>query len=170
MANTSPASNTGPSNGDGVPPHNPIDFEMTADFSDDEGLDAEMLDDDVDPDNSISDKTVALSVAEGTLSSSSRPFFVSQMVRKLKPRLATELVATPSLKEGHPSPAPRASSTRAPYASALKVKPADWHLEFSMDNQTLPLDLTIYGAMHQHEMRKKTGTLPPDLIGKAFIR
>lgn len=33
-----------------------------------------------------------------------------------------------------------------------------------MDDQVLPLDLTIYGAMHQHEMRKKTGALPPNLI------
>lgn len=73
-------------------------------------------------------------------------------------------VATPSLKEGQPSLAPRASATRASYASALKAKPTDWHLEFSMDDQTLPLDLTIYGAMHQHEMRKKTGALPPNLI------
>lgn len=33
-----------------------------------------------------------------------------------------------------------------------------------MDDQPLPLDLTIYGAIHQHEMRKKTGALPPSLI------
>ncbi|KAJ7210561.1 hypothetical protein GGX14DRAFT_363533 [Mycena pura] len=151
VANTSPASNAGPSNGDGVPPHNLIDSEMTADFTDDEELDAEVFDDDVDPDTSISDKTVTLSVAEdGTKVEAQTPDGTR--------------VATPSLKEGHPSPAPRAPSTRASYASALKAKPADWHLEFSMDDQTLPLDLTIYGAMHQHEMRKKTGTIPPNLI------
>jgi E3 ubiquitin-protein ligase TRIP12 len=33
-----------------------------------------------------------------------------------------------------------------------------------MDDQVLPLDLTIYGAIHQHEMRKHSGALPPSLI------
>lgn len=33
-----------------------------------------------------------------------------------------------------------------------------------MDDQVLPLDLTIYGAIHQHEMRKKTGATPPSMI------
>lgn len=52
-------------------------------------------------------------------------------------------------------------SSRASYAAALKAKPTDWHLEFSMDDHALPLDLTIYGAIHQHEMRKKTGIATP---------
>ncbi len=33
-----------------------------------------------------------------------------------------------------------------------------------MDDHTLPLDLTIYGAMHQHEMRKNAGPVPSSLI------
>jgi E3 ubiquitin-protein ligase TRIP12 len=33
-----------------------------------------------------------------------------------------------------------------------------------MDDHILPLDLTIYGAIHQHEMRKKSGALPPSLL------
>jgi E3 ubiquitin-protein ligase TRIP12 len=62
------------------------------------------------------------------------------------------------------SMARNSSSSKASYAAALKTKPTDWHLEFSMDDHVLPLDLTIYGAIHQHEMRKKTGALPPSLI------
>lgn len=76
-------------------------------------------------------------------------------------------VATPNPAK---STAPVASSRglgvpKASYAAALKTKPSDWHLEFSMDDQKLPLDLTIYGAIHQHEARKKSGqALPPSLI------
>ena len=34
-----------------------------------------------------------------------------------------------------------------------------------MDDNILPLDMTIYGAVHQHEVRKATGPLtPPNLI------
>ena len=54
-----------------------------------------------------------------------------------------------------------ALSSKASYAAALKANPTDWHLEFSMDDHTLPLDLTIYEAIHQHEMRKKTGAATP---------
>lgn len=32
-----------------------------------------------------------------------------------------------------------------------------------MDDQKLPLDLTVYGAIHQQEARKKSG-LPPSMI------
>ena len=51
------------------------------------------------------------------------------------------------------------------YAAAVKSKPNDWHLEFFMDDHKLPLDLTIYGAVHQHEGRKKAGQVPsPNLF------
>lgn len=33
-----------------------------------------------------------------------------------------------------------------------------------MDDHILPLDLTIYGAIHQHEMRKKAGATPLNMI------
>lgn len=56
------------------------------------------------------------------------------------------------------------SSSKVSYANALKAKPQDWHLEFSMDDHALPLDLTIYGAMHQHEMRKINGPVSSALI------
>ena len=78
---------------------------------------------------------------------------------------------------GTPSAAPSSSKGSGPrgwssgkgsYASALKAKQTDWHLEFSMDDHPLPLDLTIYGAIHQHELRKKKGgsgsALPPHLL------
>jgi E3 ubiquitin-protein ligase TRIP12 len=69
-------------------------------------------------------------------------------------------VATPS-NAGKDS---RGPTSRASYAAALKAKPTDWHLQFSMDDQVLPLDLTIYGAIHQHEMRKKNNATPLNLI------
>lgn len=59
----------------------------------------------------------------------------------------------------------RASGVGGSYAAAVKSKPSDWHLEFFMDDHKLPLDLTIYGAVHQHEGRKKTGQAPsPNLF------
>jgi E3 ubiquitin-protein ligase TRIP12 len=75
-------------------------------------------------------------------------------------------VATPnaSTTEGLMAMARNSLSSRSSYAAALKAKPTDWHLEFSMDDQILPLDLTIYGAIHQHEMRKKTGAMPLNMI------
>ncbi|KAJ7066382.1 ubiquitin-protein ligase [Mycena amicta] len=141
--------NASSSSGEGAPSSNMLDADM-ADFTDEDEVDAEVFEDEVDPDNSIADKTVTVSVGEdGSKIEAQTPDGTR--------------VATPSLKEGQASTSARAS-TRASYASALKAKPTDWHLEFSMDDQPLPLDLTIYGAMHQHEMRKKTGPLPPNLI------
>ena len=74
--------------------------------------------------------------------------------------------AVPSSSKGS---GPRGwSSGKGSYASALKAKQTDWHLEFSMDEHPLPLDLTIYGAIHQHELRKKKAgsgsALPPHLL------
>lgn len=42
-----------------------VDTELQAEFSDDEDVDAEVFDDDLDPDNSVSEKTINLSIAEG---------------------------------------------------------------------------------------------------------
>ena len=42
-----------------------VDSELQADFSDDDEIDAEVFDDEVDPDTSISEKTITLSIAEG---------------------------------------------------------------------------------------------------------
>ena len=76
-------------------------------------------------------------------------------------------VATPNpTKPYSGAPTPRGTlGPKTSYAGALKSKPSDWHLEFSMDDHKLPLDLTIYGAIHQHEARKKSGTaIAPSMI------
>ncbi|KAG6902593.1 hypothetical protein C0995_014600 [Termitomyces sp. Mi166 len=140
-------SEAGPSSVDTAPSDTLVDSELQADFTDDEEIDAEVFDDDeVDPDQSVSEKTVMLSVAEdGSKIEAQTPDGTR--------------VATPnfSAKDGPlPSNLRTSQSTKTSYAAALKAKPTGWHLEFSMDDHVLPLDLTIYGAIHQHEMRKKT--------------
>uniref|UniRef100_D8Q152 HECT-type E3 ubiquitin transferase n=1 Tax=Schizophyllum commune (strain H4-8 / FGSC 9210) TaxID=578458 RepID=D8Q152_SCHCM len=117
---------------------NLVDAGLEADFTDDE-VDAEVMDEDEDPDNSVADKTITLNVGED-----------GENVEAQTPDGTR--VATPNPPREAPKPA---SSAKPSYAAALKSKPADWHLEFSMDDQVLPLDLTIYGAVHQQEMRKK---------------
>ncbi|KAL0569563.1 Ubiquitin fusion degradation protein 4 [Marasmius crinis-equi] len=129
---------------------------LVADFSDDDEdeVDAEVFDDeDMDPDNSISDKTVTLSVAED-----------GSKVEAQTPDGTR--VATPAQRDGPSTSAGPSSglSARPSYAAALKAKPTDWHLEFAMDDHVLPLDLTIYGAIHQHEMRKQTVPVPPNML------
>lgn len=72
-------------------------------------------------------------------------------------------IATPNSSKGSIPPMSlvrQGNIQKSSYAAALKAKPTDWHLEFWMDDHLLPLDLTIYGAIHQHEMRKKVGALP----------
>lgn len=67
-------------------------------------------------------------------------------------------VATPNpLRE---APAAEATPSKGSYASALKTKPTDWHLEFSIEGHPILLDATIYGATHQHEARKATNPAP----------
>ncbi|THU92737.1 hypothetical protein K435DRAFT_671560 [Dendrothele bispora CBS 962.96] len=128
-----------------------MESELAGDFTDDE-VEAEVFDDDVDPDRSIADKTVNLSVAED-----------GSKVEAQTPDGTR--VATPnpnaSTKDGLSRAVPM---SRPSYAAALKTKPSDWHLEFAMDDHVLPLDLTIYGAIHQHEMRKNAGPLQPNLV------
>lgn len=41
------------------------------------------------------------------------------------------------------------------YASALQKRPVDWHLEFEIDGKPIPLDSTIYSAIHRHEMEMR---------------
>ncbi|KAI8996413.1 hypothetical protein BD414DRAFT_455102 [Trametes punicea] len=128
------------------------DDEFTADFTDDEvDVDAEVIEDE-DPDNSISDKTINVSVGDdGSKVEAQTPDGTH--------------VPTPGSSRGHlPStPTPRISTSKTSYAAALKAKPSDWHLEFSMDDHKLPLDLTVYGAIHQHEMRKHKASGSPFL-------
>jgi hypothetical protein len=62
-------------------------------------------------------------------------------------------VATPNPMRDGPA-ADSMPSAKASYASAAKTKPNDWHLEFSIEGHTLPLETTVYGAIHQHEARR----------------
>lgn len=41
-------------------------------------------------------------------------------------------------------------------------KATDFHLEFRMNNETLPMDMTIYGALHQYEMRQSQDGSQPN--------
>ena len=62
-------------------------------------------------------------------------------------------MATPTpLRDNFPSDS--AAPAKSSYASALKAKPTDWHLEFSIEGHPISLETTIYGAIHQHEARK----------------
>ncbi|GBE89625.1 hypothetical protein SCP_1602880 [Sparassis crispa] len=131
------------------------DTEYAADFTDDEvDVDADVFDEEADPDSSVTEKTVTVSVDDD-----------GYKVEAQTPDGTR--VPTPNLARAFPPlPTPRNTSTpKGSYAAALKAKPSDWHLEFFMDDHKLPLDLTIYGAIHQHEMRKKSGpTLPLSMI------
>lgn len=70
-------------------------------------------------------------------------------------------VATPNSVSATAGPSANAPAQKPSYAAALKNKPTDWHLEFAMDGHVLPLDMTIYGAIHQHESRKAGGNSVP---------
>ncbi|KAH9000071.1 hypothetical protein EDB92DRAFT_2051252 [Lactarius akahatsu] len=130
--------------------------EFTADFTDDD-VEAEVFDDEIDPDNVSAEKTVTLSVADD-----------GSKVEAQTPEGTR--VGTPSAVPGSSKGSASRGwpSGKGSYASALKAKQTDWHLEFSMDDHPLPLDLTIYGAIHQHELRKKKAgpgsALPPHLL------
>lgn len=49
------------------------------------------------------------------------------------------------------SSAGSSSGSRPSYAAALQRKPSDWHIQFSMDGKDLPLNSTIYAAVHAFE-------------------
>lgn len=70
-------------------------------------------------------------------------------------------ITTPNTSISTSSGAVSTSPPKASYAAALQKKPTDWHLEFSMDDNVLPLDMTVYGAVHQHEVRKSSGSIVP---------
>ncbi|KAF5361746.1 hypothetical protein D9756_002251 [Leucocoprinus leucothites] len=147
VTSTSGAIQSGPTPSDTL-----VDSELADDFADDDEIDAEVFDDE-DSDNSITEKTITVNVAEdGSRIEAQTPDGTR--------------VATPSstVRDGQATPTRSSRNTRTSYAAALKAKPTDWHLEFSMDDHMLPLDLTIYGAIHQHEMRKKSGSLPPSML------
>ncbi|TFK51850.1 hypothetical protein OE88DRAFT_1679337 [Heliocybe sulcata] len=124
--------------------------EFAADFTDEE-VDAEVFDEEMDQDHTgAEEKTVTLSVvADGSKIEAQTP----EGTRISTPNPAKDNNSGSTAKYLPPS-------TRS-YAAALKAKPTDWHLEFAMDDHPLPLDMTIYGAIHQHEARKKSGSAVP---------
>ena len=87
-----------------------VDSELQADFSDDEDIDAEVYDEEVDPDISVADKTISLSVIEGRKLISfflRRLIFVPQMVPRSKPKHQMEHVSphrVPLFKMVQPRP------------------------------------------------------------------
>ncbi|KAG9312850.1 hypothetical protein JVU11DRAFT_6281 [Chiua virens] len=121
---------------------------LATELTDDE-VDAEVFEEDGDGD-SAADKTVTLSVGED-----------DGRIEAQTPD-GTRIATPNSSKGGVPpiSSIRQGNVQKSSYAAALKAKPTDWHLQFWMDDHLLPLDLTIYGAIHQHEMRKKVGALP----------
>lgn len=117
------------------------DSEFNGDFTDDE-LDAEVVEDNEDVTEPVTEKTVMVSVADDG----------SKVVANTPDGTR---VATPSAAARNVG-----SSSSISYAAAVKTSPSDWHLEFTMDDHPLPLDLTIYGAIHQAEARKKSVVSP----------
>ncbi|KAH9944969.1 uncharacterized protein BXZ73DRAFT_38598 [Epithele typhae] len=121
------------------------DDEFTADFTDEE-VDAEIIEDVDDEENAAVDRTINVSVGEDSKVEAQTPDGTH--------------VPTPKAPTSS-STTPRTSTPKTSYAAALKSKPTDWHLEFFMDDHQLPLDLTVYGAIHQHELRKHRASGSP---------
>ncbi|EUC59067.1 E3 ubiquitin protein ligase [Rhizoctonia solani AG-3 Rhs1AP] len=126
----------------GLPVLGSEDFDMEhAEDMLNEDLEAEFYEEDMEPHQGSPEKTVSVSLNDdGTRVEAQTPD--GTRVATPNPSTAERQAATPS------------SSSKFSYAAALKAKPTDWHLEFSMDGHTLPLDTTIYGAVHNHEARR----------------
>lgn len=114
----------------------------------DEELGDEIFEDELGPDSSLAntsanDRTVNLSVDEdgGKV--------------EVKTPDGTRIPTPSSTSATSAAPPPSSSPSRPSYAAALQRKPSDWHIDFSMDGQELPLDSTIYAAVHQHETNPK---------------
>ncbi|GAB1518382.1 Ubiquitin fusion degradation protein 4 [Rhizoctonia solani] len=126
----------------GLPMLGSEDFDMEhAEDMLNEDLEAEFYEEDMEPQQGSPDKTVSVSLNDdGTKVEAQTPD--GTRVATPNPSAAERQTTTPS------------SSSKFSYAAALKAKPTDWHLEFSMDGHVLPLDTTIYGAVHHHEARR----------------
>ncbi|CAE6466788.1 unnamed protein product [Rhizoctonia solani] len=126
----------------GLPVLGSEDFDMEhAEDMLNEDLEAEFYEEDMEPHQGSPEKTVSVSLNDdGTRVEAQTPD--GTRVATPNPSTAERQAATPS------------SSSKFSYAAALKAKPTDWHLEFSMDGHALPLDTTIYGAVHNHEARR----------------
>ncbi|KWU42404.1 hypothetical protein RHOSPDRAFT_21293 [Rhodotorula sp. JG-1b] len=69
-------------------------------------------------------------------------------------RVATPQPATSTETAGESSSRPPSApvpKARASYAAAVKAEPTDFHLEFKLGGRDIPLDTTIFGAVHRYE-------------------
>lgn len=55
--------------------------------------------------------------------------------------------------------APPKMSYAGAAATAIE-KATDFYLEFRLNDEVLPMDMTVYGACHQHESRRSTDGQP----------
>ncbi|QRV73957.1 HECT-domain (ubiquitin-transferase) [Ceratobasidium sp. AG-Ba] len=129
----------------GIPMMSSEDYDMEhAEDMLNEDFEAEFYEEDMEPQHATPDKTVSVALTDdGTKVEAQTPDGTR--------------VATPNpvqALERQPAGTPSSSGSKFSYATALKSKPTDWHLEFSMDDRVLPLDMTIYGAVHHHESRR----------------
>ncbi|KAG8896941.1 Ubiquitin fusion degradation protein 4, partial [Tulasnella sp. 408] len=122
-------------------------------------FDDEIVDENPTPAN---ERTVSLAVADGELLNYGD--IHAKFANCLTDGQRVEAQTPQGTRVATPNPAaataPTASPPKTSYATALKTKPTDWHLEFSMEDHPLPLDMTVYGAVHQNLMRKES-TVPP---------
>lgn len=148
----------------------------------DQDMGDEIWEDEVGPealrDNSAAeDKTVNLSVDDDgskvdvkTLDGTRIPTPSGAATTSSSSTARTASAATSSVNAG-PSSSRAASGQRASYAAALQRKPEDWHVEFSMGERALPLDSTIYSAVHRFETestREGTGTIAKNVWNNVY--
>lgn len=139
----------------------------------DADVDAEVLDEDIDNDETTTEKTVTLNVAAGMFAVPPSLGRICKLCSLLSDGSKVEAQTPDGTRVATPNPPKDAASTlsalttasKLSYASAVRARPVDWHLEFTMDDHALPLDMTIYGAVHQHELRKSNGSpMPLNLV------
>lgn len=119
-------------------PQMPVSMDFDDDYSDDE-YDAEVFEEDMEEElERPTEKVVNMSMApDGSRVEAQTPDGT---------RIATPNQAASSNANAGSSSTPSRSS----YAGAVKTAPADWHLEFSINDQVLSLEDTVYGAVHKY--------------------
>ncbi|EPE03004.1 hect-domain-containing protein [Ophiostoma piceae UAMH 11346] len=168
------------------------DNEDEVDMSEANAMDAVMgdLDEDV-SDSETPNPAVNLEVATGGAITArqedgTRVFTPSQSSSKAAPdsslsALAAALQSAPSTPSAPGAPRP------APLATAVLSSSQDWHMEFSLDGKTIPMDSTVYravlnsiigreeqggrfvwSAVHTVNYRRVPGPNPPEPTGLGF--
>lgn len=141
-----------------------MDFDEEEGFTDEE-YDAEVYEDEMEEELARpQEKVVNMSVAPGEL----RVDFPSIMILMISPSDGSRVeaktpegtrITTPSQAAAQTASAtqpaaagPSGSNTprTGSYAGAVKTAPTDWHLEFSINGNDLPLTETVYGVAHKH--------------------